>query len=215
MDSILKYFTDLTDLQREQFTRLGELYPEWNAKINVISRKDIENLYINHILHSLSLAKFFGELAPDTSFIDLGTGGGLPGIPMAIMYPKASFLLIDRINKKLTVASSIAKEIGLTNVAFQHGDIGECHRKFDYVISRAVMTLDKLVKLSKRNVKTSPDYVTKSNRYAPGIVCLKGGDLTEESEDVTFPVIEYPLNDFFNEPFFETKKLVYVPVAKF
>jgi 16S rRNA (guanine527-N7)-methyltransferase len=214
MDSILKYFPDLTERQKEQFARLGELYPEWNAKINVISRKDIENLYVNHILHSLSIARFFGNLAPNTSLIDLGTGGGFPGIPLAIMYPEASFLLIDRIGKKLTVAGSIAEEIGLNNVALQHGDIGECHRRFDYVVSRAVMPLDRLVKLSRRNVKSMPDDVTQANRYTPGIVCLKGGDLSEESEGVNLPVIEYQLTEYFTEPFFETKKLVYVPVAK-
>jgi 16S rRNA (guanine527-N7)-methyltransferase len=214
MDSILKYFPDLTERQKEQFARLGELYPEWNAKINVISRKDIENLYVNHILHSLSIARFFGNLAPNTSLIDLGTGGGFPGIPLAIMFPEASFLLIDRIGKKLTVAGSIAEEIGLNNVALQHGDIGECHRRFDYVVSRAVMPLDRLVKLSRRNVKSMPDDVTQANRYTPGIVCLKGGDLSEESEGVNLPVIEYPLTEYFTEPFFETKKLVYVPVAK-
>jgi 16S rRNA (guanine527-N7)-methyltransferase len=214
MDSILKYFPDLTERQKEQFARLGELYPEWNAKINVISRKDIENLYVNHILHSLSIARFFGNLAPNTSLIDLGTGGGFPGIPLAIMYPEASFLLIDRIGKKLTVAGSIAEEIGLNNVALQHGDIGECHRRFDYVVSRAVMPLDRLVKLSRRNVKSMPDDVTQANRYTPGIVCLKGGDLSEESEGVNLPVIEYQLTEYFTEPFFETTKLVYVPVAK-
>jgi 16S rRNA (guanine527-N7)-methyltransferase len=214
MDSILKYFPDLTERQKEQFARLGELYPEWNAKINVISRKDIENLYVNHILHSLSIARFFGNLAPNTSLIDLGTGGGFPGIPLAIMFPEASFLLIDRIGKKLTVAGSIAEEIGLNNVALQHGDIGECHRRFDYVVSRAVMPLDRLVKLSRRNVKSMPDDVTQANRYTPGIVCLKGGDLSEESEGVNLPVIEYQLTEYFTEPFFETKKLVYVPVAK-
>ena len=144
MDEILKYFPALTPTQREQFARLGELYPEWNDKINVISRKDIVNLYLHHVLHSLAIARFITPVS-DTRFLDMGTGGGFPGIPLAIMWPDCRFHLIDRVGKKIKVATAIADEIGLTNVTFQHGDIGECHGKYDFIVSRAVMQLDDLV----------------------------------------------------------------------
>ncbi|MDO4319863.1 MAG: 16S rRNA (guanine(527)-N(7))-methyltransferase RsmG [Bacteroidales bacterium] len=204
-----KYFANLTERQREQFDLLGELYPEWNEKINVISRKDIDNLYINHVLHSLTIAAFLGDVAEGTTFLDMGTGGGFPGIPLAIMYPQARFHLIDRIGKKLRVAEDIANRIGLTNVTVQHGDIGECHGKYDYVVSRAVMPLDGLVKLVARNVSRTG---RAGNRYDNGIICLKGGDLEQESRSVRYPVVEFMVNEFFNEDFFVTKKLVYVPV---
>lgn len=205
---IAKYFTELTDECKTRLDALGTLYPEWNAKINVISRKDIDNLYINHILHSLALAAFLGPLEKGTSFLDMGTGGGLPGIPLAVMYPECTFHLIDRIGKKIHVAESIAKELGLKNVTFQHGDIGECRKQYDYVVSRAVMPLNSLVKLTAKNIVKKPVH---ANRYAPGIVCLKGGDIASESEGIRFPVLEFPINEFFSEDFFDTKKIVYVP----
>lgn len=209
MDIIRNYFSDITERQAEQFAALGRLYPEWNAKINVVSRKDIDNLYERHILHSLSIARFLGKTAPGTTFLDMGTGGGFPGIPLAVIYPHCTFHLIDRIAKKLKVAECIASEIGLENVTFQHGDIGECHNKYAFVVSRAVMPLDGLVKLVRRNVaKKSP----KANRYSNGIIALKGGDLEEETRNISLPVIEFPLGEFFNEVFFHTKKLVYIPV---
>ena len=151
IDIIKKYFNSLNDNQLSQFEKIGALYPEWNDKINVISRQDIENLFPNHILHSLSIAKFFNPVA-GTTFLDMGTGGGFPGIPLAIMFPDCKFHLIDRIGKKIKVAQSIAEEIGLNNVTFQHGDIGECRSKFDFVISRAVMRLDSLLPLIKKNI---------------------------------------------------------------
>ena len=148
---INKYFPALTDEQREQFSQIGTLYREWNEKINVISRKDIDNLYEHHILHSLAIAKF---ITPETgtTFMDMGTGGGFPGIPLAIMWPHCKFHLIDRIGKKISVAKNIADAIGLKNVTFQHGDIGECRQKYDFVVSRAVMTLDKLIPLIRKNI---------------------------------------------------------------
>lgn len=208
---IIKHFPELTKQQIEQFALMGELYPEWNAKINVISRKDIDNLYPNHILHSLVLARFFGELIPGTTMMDLGTGGGFPGIPLAVIYPQCNFHLIDRIGKKLKVAADIADRLGLKNATFQHGDVGECHEKFDYVVSRAVMPLDKLVKLVAHNI--SPR-TPEGNAYANGLVCLKGGDLEAESAPVKLPVIEFTVKEFINEDCFDTKKLVYVPFAK-
>ena len=210
-DIILKYFPELTAGQIDQFNAMGELYPEWNEKINVISRKDIDNLYVNHILHSLAIAKFLGPLEAGTTFMDLGTGGGFPGIPLAVMYPDCRFHLIDRIAKKLRVAADVAEKIGLKNVTFRHGDVGECHDRFNYVVSRAVMPLDKLVKLVVRNI--SP-VSAPANLYSNGLVCLKGGDLAEESRGVQYSVVEFNLNEFLSEPYYDTKKLVYVPINK-
>lgn len=210
MESILKYFTSLTEHQRQQFAMLSELYTDWNAKVNVISRKDIDNLYLKHVLHSLAIAAFMGELADGTTMLDMGTGGGFPGIPLAIAYPQCSFHLIDRIGKKVNVAREIASSVGLDNVTFQHGDIGECRERYDYVVSRAVMPLNGLVPLIVKNIKRQPN---KGNRYSPGLVCLKGGDLKEESKGVKYPVLEFPINEFFNEDFFDTKKIVYVPIS--
>lgn len=203
---IEKYFPTLTDKQKEQFARLGDLYPEWNAKINVISRKDIENLYPNHILHSLAIARFFTPV-DGTTFLDMGTGGGFPGIPLAIMFPECRFHLIDRIGKKIRVAEAVAEAIGLTNVTFQHGDIGECREKYDFVVSRAVMTLDSLVPLIKKNVSR-----TQRNSIPNGVICLKGGDLAEEIKATPGEVFTENLSDYFSEPFFETKKLVFKPL---
>ena len=151
-DIITAAFPELTEDQRRQFAALGELYAEWNSRINVISRKDIDNLYTKHVLHSLALARLWGPLAPSTTIRDIGTGGGFPGIPLAIMYPECRFHLIDRIGKKIRVASEVAAAAGLANVSFQHGDIGECRERFDYVVSRAVMPLDRLVRLIDKNV---------------------------------------------------------------
>lgn len=204
MEELLRYFPDLSETQIKQFTILGTLYPEWNEKINVISRKDIDNLYTHHILHSLAIAKFFTPVA-GTSFIDLGCGGGFPGIPLAILWPECSFHLIDRIGKKVKVASSIAETIGLTNTTFQHGDIGECKIKADFVVSRAVMQLEELVRLIRRNI--APKSV---NRLPNGLICLKGGDLAAELVRVKLPTIDVPLSDYFADEYFATKDLIYV-----
>ncbi len=210
IDLILKYFPALTDRQIGQLRIMCGLYPEWNAKINVISRKDIDNLVPNHILHSLVIAKFLGSLDSGTSVMDLGTGGGFPGIPLAVLYPECRFHLVDRIAKKLRVAADVADKAGISNVTFRHGDAGECHDKFDYVVSRAVMPLDKLVKIAVRNISRN---TRAANIYANGLICLKGGDIEQECADVRYPVMEYMLNEFFAEPFYETKKLIYVPVC--
>lgn len=204
MDAILKYFPTLTTLQRTQFTELGILYPEWNACINVISRKDIDNLYINHILHSLSIARFI-NFVPGSCILDMGTGGGFPGIPLAIMYPDCRFHLIDRIGKKIKVATDIAEKIGLQNVTFQHGDIGECHNKYDFVVSRAVMKLEELIPLIKKNISAQS-----KNAYPNGLICLKGGNLNDEIKSIKYPLIEISLSDYFDENFYETKKLIFV-----
>lgn len=205
IEILSKYFS-YTEKQKEQFAKLGILYPDWNSKINVISRKDIDNLYVNHILHSLAIAKFINPVE-GTKILDMGTGGGFPGIPLAIMWPDCKFHLIDRIGKKIKVAENIAEAIGLTNVTFQHGDIGECHDKYDFVVSRAVMRLDELVPLIKKNI--SP---ISRNAFPNGLICLKGGNLDSEISKVKYPIMEESIDCFFTEPFFETKKLIYVQI---
>ena len=204
MDHLIKYFPNLSNTQVAQFQQLGVLYPSWNEKINVISRKDIDNLYVNHILHSLAIAKFLMPVDGST-FLDMGTGGGFPGIPLAILFPECKFHLIDRIGKKIKVASSIAEEIGLTNVTFQHGDIAECRSQYDFVISRAVMRLDELLPLIKKNISS-----VQKNAFPNGLICLKGGDLQDETKKVKSPILIEDLNQYFTEDFFETKKIVYV-----
>lgn len=204
MEQLIKYFGDLTDLQCERFAALGQLYPDWNDKINVISRKDIDHLYEHHILHSLAIAKFITPVQ-GTEMLDMGTGGGFPGIPLAIMWPGVRFHLLDRIAKKIRVAEDIASRLGLDNVTFQQGDIKECKGKFDFVVSRAVMALPELVDCIRRNISD------KSRNALPnGLLCLKGGDLAEEIRAVRRPTIDVPLSDWFEEPFFETKQLIYV-----
>lgn len=204
MQSVTKYFPSLDENQIEQFSKLFPLYREWNEKINVISRKDIDNLYLHHVLHSLAIAKFMTP-SDGTAFLDMGTGGGFPGIPLAIMFPRCKFHLIDRIGKKIKVAKAVADDIGLTNVTFQHGDIGECRAKYDYVVSRAVMRLDELVPLIRKNISNID-----RNVLPNGLLCLKGGDISSETAGVREPMIEVPLSDYFTEEFFTTKQLIYV-----
>lgn len=210
-DLVTKYFPALDARQVEAYSRLEALYTDWNSKINVISRADTGNLYCRHVLHSLAIAKFLGELAPGTSIMDLGTGGGFPGIPLAIFYPQCRFHLIDRIGKKIRVATEIAAAVGLENVTFRHGDSGECRERYDYVVSRAVMPLDGLLKACSKNIDASNRL---RNNMAPGLVCLKGGDLAAEFAAVNRPIVEVPVSDYFSEPFFETKEVVYVPFVK-
>lgn len=206
MEEIIKYFPHLTAQQIEQFKALGRLYPEWNEKINVISRKDIENLYTNHILHSLSIAKFT-DFKPGSTILDMGTGGGFPGIPLAIMFPECKFHLVDRTGKKIKVVTDIATQIGLTNVTFQHGDVAEVKEKFDFVVSRAVMQLDSLIPLIRKNIKK--DCI---NSIPNGLICLKGGELEGEIGKVKMPSITANISDYFSEEFFKTKKVVYIQI---
>ena len=206
MEHILKYFPELTETQRNQMAALETLYPEWNAKINVISRKDIDNLEVNHILHSLGIIKFV-KFTPGTRVMDLGTGGGLPGIPLAIYYPEVTFHLVDRIGKKLKVAQDIAEHIGLTNVTFQHGDVKEVKGKFDFVVSRAVMDLGDMVPLVRRFIDSED-----RNAVPNGLICLKGGDLTGEVQKFKNHVLIDELSSYFKEEFFKTKKILYLPL---
>ena len=207
MDIILKYFPDLTETQRQQFEALYDLYLDWNSKINVISRKDITNLYEHHVLHSLGIAQYI-HFKPGTNVMDLGTGGGFPGIPLAILFPDTHFHLVDSIGKKVRVAGEIAKAIGLKNVTTRHCRAEEEKQTFDFVVSRAVMPLTDLLKIIKKNIKKE-----QQNAIPNGLICLKGGELANEILPVKNKTMIYDLKDNFTEEFFETKKVVYVPVS--
>ena len=204
MELILKYFPDLTEEQKRQFAALYDLYTDWNSKINVISRKDIENLYEHHVLHSLGIAKVI-RFKPGTKVMDLGTGGGFPGIPLAILFPEVQFHLVDSIGKKVRVATEIAGSIGLKNVTTRHARAGEEKRLFDFVVSRAVMPLTDLLKIIRKNI--SPK---QQNALPNGLICLKGGELERETMPVKNKTTMWNLKEFFGEEFFETKKVVYV-----
>lgn len=206
MKIIEKYFPQLSEKQKEQFGALFNLYSDWNSKINVISRKDIDNLYVHHILHSLSIARYI-NFQPQTSIIDVGTGGGFPGVPLAVFFPDVRFLLLDSIGKKVRVAQEISNAIGLENVEFIHARMEDEKRKFDFVVSRAVMQLPELVKRVKKNIS-----LKNRNAVPNGLICLKGGDLTDELALFKNKAEELLLSQYFEESFFETKKLVYLPL---
>ena len=206
MTFIEKYFPELSMQQREQLGVMMRLYPEWNDKINVISRKDIQNLEINHLLHSLALVKFV-KFVPGTTVMDLGTGGGFPGLPLAVYYPEVSFHLVDRVAKKLKVAQDIASQAGLTNVTFQHGDVLEVKGKFDFVVSRAVMPLPDMVKMVRRFISKECN-----NAVPNGLLCLKGGDLSQEVSRYKNEALVDEISSYFKEEFFNTKKIVYLPL---
>lgn len=207
MNEILNYFPDLTEKQKAAFAALDGLYRDWNAKINVISRKDIDNLYVHHVLHSLSIARAI-RFRPGTTVMDVGTGGGFPGIPLAILFPETTFHLVDSIGKKVRVAQEIAQAIGLKNVTFCHERIEEERSKFDFVVSRGVMKLFDLARLVTKNIRKQPQL----NSIPNGLLCLKGGDLEAELRPFHKEAEVWELSRFFDEPFFETKKLIYIPV---
>lgn len=204
-DLITKYFPNITARQREQFDALYDLYADWNAKINVISRKDITNLYEHHVLHSLAIAKFI-NFRDDTNVLDLGTGGGFPGIPLAIMFPNANFKMIDGTGKKIKVATEIANAIGLENVLLQHKRGEEERGKFDFIVSRAVMPLSDMIKIVRKNIAKD-----NHNAFENGIIVLKGGTLDEELKPFKKIVVQEKLSQWFEEPWFEEKNLIYVP----
>lgn len=201
---ISEYFT-LTARQAEQIAQLDALYRDWNSKINVISRKDIDNLYEHHVLHSLAIAKFL-PFQPGTTILDIGTGGGFPGIPLAILFPECQFTLIDSIGKKILVATEVAKALGLTNVICQKERAEEEKQKFDFVVSRAVMPMLDLVKLVRKNIKPTP-----KNAIPNGLIVLKGGDLKEELRPFKEAEIT-PCSQFFKGEWFDTKHIIYLPL---
>lgn len=206
MDLITRYFPHLSDQQKEQFAALYDLYTDWNSKINVISRKDITNLYEHHVLHSLGIARYI-SFKDGSQVMDLGTGGGFPGIPLAILFPEVKFHLVDSIGKKIKVASEVANAIGLKNVTFRHCRAEEEKAKFDFVVSRAVMPLSDLLKIIRKNISS-----TQMNAIPNGLICLKGGELAKETLPVKNKVEIMDLKNEFAEEFFETKKVVYVPL---
>lgn len=206
MEEILKYFTGLTEEQINQLKALYDLYHEWNEKINVISRTDIDNIYEHHVLHSLAIAKEI-RFRPDTKILDLGTGGGFPGIPLAIISPRCHFHLIDSIGKKVMVASNIAAAIGLKNCTFEHKRIQDEKGLYDFVVSRAVMPLPELVRISKKNIST-----TQRNALPNGILCLKGGDISDEIKSFKKKAVIDEISQWFTEEWFAEKKVIYLPL---
>lgn len=206
MELILKYFPDITDTQREQYAMLYDLYSDWNSKINVISRKDIENLYEHHVLHSLSIAKAL-RFRAGTKVLDLGTGGGFPGIPLAIMFPDARFKLIDGTGKKIHVVQEVAKTIGLKNCEACQLRGEEERGKYDFVVSRAVMTLPELIRMVKKNIGR-----TQRNSMPNGLLCLKGGDVSAEIGSFRHIAEVTEISDLFEEEWFKQKNLIYVPL---
>lgn len=201
---IFQYFKDINDEQRAQFRALGPLYQEWNAKINVISRKDIDNLYMHHVLHSLGIAKVV-NFRQGSNILDIGTGGGFPGIPLAILFPNCKFKLIDSIGKKTRVAAAVANAIGLKNVVVEHRNVVEEKNKYDFVVSRAVMNATDLVKLIRKNVSKE-----QRNALSNGLICLKGGDMTEEVAPFKNHSEIWDLKSYFGDEFFDTKKVMYI-----
>ncbi|WP_435254105.1 16S rRNA (guanine(527)-N(7))-methyltransferase RsmG [Tenacibaculum sp. A30] len=205
MELIKKYFGNLTETQLEQFSKLQELYQDWNLKINVVSRKDIDELYLRHVLHSLGIAKVM-EFQPGANVMDVGTGGGFPGIPLAILFPETQFHLVDSIGKKIKVVNEVVEGLGLQNVKTTHGRVEEVDETYDFIVSRAVAQMETFHRWVKNKVKKKENHALKN-----GILYLKGGDLTEELANFPKATI-YDLPDFFEEDFFETKKVVHLPI---
>lgn len=203
---IEKYFPSLTEMQKEQFAQLKPLYEEWNAQINVISRKDVDCLYERHILHSLSIAKFI-KFKEGTKLMDLGCGGGFPGIPLAILFPEVSFTMIDSIGKKIKVVQEIANAIGLKNVQAHHMRAEKVNESFDFVITRAVAPMMDLVKWTRKKYSKEQRHTIEN-----GVIALKGGDLSQELASWGNRKTTVNISDYFEEEFFETKKIIHIPV---
>ncbi|MDA9339515.1 16S rRNA (guanine(527)-N(7))-methyltransferase RsmG [Polaribacter sp.] len=203
MEIIQKYFTELTTTQIAQFSKLKELYQDWNLKINVVSRKDIDELYLRHVLHSLAIAKVI-QFKPGSKVMDVGTGGGFPGIPLAILFPETEFHLVDSIGKKLKVVKDVIEGLGLENVTTTHGRVEDVKDTYDFIVSRAVAQMETFVRWTKGRIAKKQNHDIKN-----GILYLKGGDLTEELQRYTSATL-YDLPAYFEEPFFETKKVVHL-----
>lgn len=203
MDLLLNYFPNLTNKQIEQFSKLQDLYKDWNLKINVVSRKDIDELYLRHVLHSLGIAKVM-SFKPGAKVMDVGTGGGFPGIPLAILFPETQFHLVDSIGKKIKVVNEVAEGLGLENVRTTHGRVEEVKDTYDFIVSRAVAQMETFVRWTKGKIAKKQNHDLKN-----GILYLKGGDLTQELQKYTSATI-YDLPNYFDEPFFETKKVVHL-----
>lgn len=203
---IFHYFPDLTPRQRQQVEQLQPLYREWNEKINVISRKDIDNLYVNHVLHSLSIAKVI-QFLPGAEILDVGTGGGFPGIPLAIRFPETQFHLVDSIGKKITVVREVTKALGLVNVSCEQIRAEQLKDRYDFIVSRAVTQMKEFYGWVHNKVKRES-----AHKLDNGILYLKGGDLDEELNQLKRPYKLYELTDYFQEEFFQTKKIVYIPI---
>jgi len=208
MEIIKKYFPDLTARQYEQLAQLGPLYKEWNEKINVISRKDIDQLYERHVLHSLAIAKYI-QFTPGTSVMDVGTGGGFPGVPLAILFPETNFFLVDSIAKKIKVVEGVSQSLGLTNVRAQQNRAEKVDGQFDFVVSRAVTAFPKFVSLVRKKISGK-----QQNELVNGVLYLKGGDFSDELEPFKNHVQVYALSDQFEEEFFGTKKLIHLQLKK-
>ena len=206
MQTIIKYFPHLSTEQQSQFAALDELYHDWNAKINVISRKDIDHLYLHHVLHSLAIAKLI-RFKPGTHILDFGTGGGFPGIPLAIMFPECQFRMIDGTGKKIKVVNEVASAVGLNNVEALHRRGEEEKDRFDFVVSRAVMPLPELVHIIKKNISK-----TQHNALLNGVIALKGGELSDELKPYGKRVVVTPISDYFSEEWFSDKQVVYLPL---
>lgn len=204
MEVVFGYFPELTAEQRQQLMRLPQLYQEWNAKINVISRKDVENLAVRHVLHSLAIAKVI-SFAKNTKVLDVGTGGGFPGIPLAILFPQVSFTLVDSIGKKILVAQSVAEELGLTNVTTQKARVEELNNRFDFAVTRAVAPVPQLMEWTKNTI-TQGGF----NGLANGVIALKGGDVAQEIKPFGKRVEKWKISSFFEEEFFEEKWVIYI-----
>lgn len=205
-DLILKYFPNLSDLQKQQFEQLYPLYSEWNEKINVVSRKDIDQLFERHVLHSLAIAKFC-QFQPGSNILDLGTGGGFPGIPLAIFFPESNFHLVDSIGKKITVVLEVANALKLKNLTADHQRVEKVKVKYDFIVSRAVARTKQLFIWTHQKIASE-----QNNDLDNGMILLKGGDLEDEMKEFGRPYIELSLQEYFEEPFFQTKKIIYVPV---